>query len=103
MLRGRETWLYSFLARLLSADEGALSLLDASARAAFAPAGGGAKLRAPKFAKVDMYHYTMAAPLWQLASRWARGETVAWWAREYEQSLVPAVLLNERGQLARAA
>ena len=96
MLQQRERWLYAFLEKLLAGDELALSLLDSTARAAFV-----GKLRPPKFAKVDMYHYTMAAPLWELAPRWLRGETVTWWKREYEEKLIPPVRLH-LGQLTRA-
>ena len=49
-----------------------------------------------------MWHYSMAAPLWELATPWLRGETVVWWRREYEESLVPTVVLHQ-GRLARAA
>ena len=100
--------MYEFIAKLLAADELALSLLDSSARAVFPGShasssgkGGKRKIRAPKYAKVDMYQYTMSAPLWELMAPWLRGETVTWWIREFEEPLVPVVVLH-RGQLARA-
>ena len=50
-----------------------------------------------------MYHYQMAAPLWQVlwrlaAEQWdgGRGPT-QWWRREFEQPLIPLVQLGESG------
>ena len=83
MLQQREAWLYAFIAKLLSGDDLAVSLLDRSARCVFTPHA------APRYAKVDMYHYTMSAPLWELAPRWAQGDIVTWWHREYEEALIP--------------
>ena len=100
MLRQREAWLYTLLAKLLTADELALSLLDSSAREVFRGPTG--ERRAPLYAKVDMWHYMMSAPLWELLPLWFRGgQPVVWWTREYEEPLIPVVLLHD-GQLARA-
>lgn len=85
MLQRREQWLYALLAKLLAADTRALSLLDPSARVAFEGSPP------PRFAKVDMWHYRMAAPLWELAPRWWRREEVTWWRRSFEEQLVPPV------------
>ena len=56
MLRGRESWLFTFVAKILAADGGAISLLDATAAEAL-------RARRPTYAKVEMWHYMMAAPL----------------------------------------
>ena len=110
MLRQREAWLYTFLAQLLTADPLALSLLDSSARSLFPPSpppsppATAHPSRRPtpgfQYAKVDMYHYTMSAPLWELARPWLEGKTVTWWKREYEEPLIPVVTLHQ-GRLAR--
>lgn len=54
--------------------------------------------------KVDMYHYQMAAPAWELAGRWWRdpAQPLVWWNRTYEEELVPVVTLGANGQLVRA-
>ena len=103
MLRQREGWLVPFVAKLLRADGGALSLLAAGAAdgPAFRSSPDG-KARAPTYAKVDMYHYEMAAPLWEIVWAYWRGERPAWWRRTYEEPLVPVVRLDEGGELVRA-
>ena len=103
MLRQREGWLVPFVAKLLRADAGALSLLAAGAAdgPAFRSSPDG-KARAPTYAKVDMYHYEMAAPLWEIVWEYWRGERPAWWRRTYEEPLVPVVRLDEGGELVRA-
>lgn len=102
MLQQRESWLFTFLEKLLAGDELAISLLDSDAsRAIFTEQGTSRAKRTPKYAKVDMWHYEMNAPLWELAPKWLRGETVKWWRRDYEQPLIPEVLLHH-GRLARA-
>ena len=103
MLRQREGWLVPFVAKLLRADGGALSLLAAGAAdgPAFRSSPDG-KARAPTYAKVDMYHYEMAAPLWEIVGAYWRGERPAWWRRTYEEPLVPVVRLDEGGELVRA-
>jgi hypothetical protein len=61
----------------------------------------------PLYAKVDMYHYEMAAPLWDLLPRYlglrGGGGTLKWWNRTYEEPLLPVVAYDRRrGQLVRA-
>ena len=61
------------------------------------------RYRPPQLARVDMYKYEMAAPLWELAPRYLGGEAVAWWRRAYEEPLVPPVRLDAAsGRLVRA-
>ena len=36
----------------------------------------------------------MAAPLWELAPGWWRGEAVVWWQRDFEEALIPPVGLQ---------
>ena len=96
MLENRERWLYTFLAQLLAAEPGALGLLDASASDVFT--GG-----APRFAKVDMYHYEMAAPLSAIVAELWRGGDPAWWRRTWKEVLVPPVELGPSGDLSRAS
>ena len=55
-----------------------------------------------RFAKVDMYHYTMADPLWTIASKWLRGDEVIWWNRTFEEVLIRPVQLYD-GSLAYAS
>ena len=117
-LNTREVWLYSFLAKLLVGHHGALGLMHPSA----AKGPGfmrkvekrrGAKPRhvAPKYAKVEMYHYQMAAPLHtilaQRVRRWwygsRAGPAPVWWTRTYEAELIPPVMFDQpTGQLVHA-
>ena len=72
MLQRRESWLSAFIGRLLIDDPTALGLLDASAAtsAAFVDPADPTRRRPPRLVKVDMYHYTVAEPLWSLSTRW---------------------------------
>lgn len=88
MLQQREQWLFAFLAKILAADPLALSLLDGSGRTLISERGR------PRIAKVDMWHYRMAAPLWEIALRAWRREEVIWWERRREEGLVPPVRLQ---------
>lgn len=77
----------------------------------------------PLYAKVDMYRYEMAAPLWELLPQyflrtvWKKSEneyknetetegsnyTVRWWNRYYEEPLLPVIAFDaRRGKLVRA-
>ena len=100
-MQQRESWLYTFLIKILQSDEAALSLLDTSASSALAAlhttAKKGARAsmrRAPRLVKVDMWQYRMNAPLWELGPKWWRGKEVVWWQREYTESLIPPVKLD---------
>uniref|UniRef100_A0A7S1FVU6 Lipase maturation factor n=1 Tax=Corethron hystrix TaxID=216773 RepID=A0A7S1FVU6_9STRA len=87
-----------------------LNLLDSSAAIHFPPV----RKIGPKYAKVDMYHYKMAASLWDIlrrkANRWPywvskvkKGEAykeipedIQWWKRKFEQVLIPPVMLHTK-------
>lgn len=98
MLNQRERWIYSLLAQLLTKRnlDGLASVLDAhcfyrlfegtNASAVFA----GNKL--PKAAKVDMFKYEMAAPLWAILA--TDSQQRVWWNRSFKQILVPPVILD---------
>lgn len=110
MLQQRERWLYALLAQLLAdgADAAAVKLLDASAAdgPAFRDPRPPHAPRKPRLAKVDMYHYEMAEPLWTLAARWWRAPAapLTWWKRTLEEELVPVVALDPKsGNLHRVA
>ena len=85
MLQRRERWLFAFLLKLLAGDPPALSLLAAGAAdgAAFRDPEPPHARKAPRYAKVDMYRYSMAEPLWLLAARWWRAPAtpLVWWSR----------------------
>ena len=99
MLRQRESWLYALIAKLLEGDQGPYALLDASSVAKLA-----SLQTPPRFAKVDMFRYTMAAPLHTLGLEWLRAEApVVWWRREFEETLIPVMTLGADGRLQPAA
>lgn len=51
------------------------------------------------YAKVDMYHYQMAAPLWEILPRYLKGQSdIVWWNRTFEDVLIPPVELNVERQ-----
>ena len=51
-----------------------------------------------------LHECAMAAPLWELAPRWWRGEAVTWWRRTYEEPLIPPVSVQPgTGQLVLAS
>jgi hypothetical protein len=61
------------------------------------------KDEAPRYAKVDMYYYKMAAPLSTILWRWAVGQGQIWWTRQFEESLVvPVTFDKSSGGLIRA-
>ena len=110
-LRSRETWMFAFLAKLLEADDVDknddddgkrrpwLSLLDPTTANYLTTTYYNEK-KAPRYAKVDMYHYQMASPLWNIvwqkvlaftSGDTERARAIAWWKREFEESLVRPV------------
>ena len=110
----RESWLYALLGKILTRNNGDediprpwLDLLDKSTaemlREHYDGSGSGER-KAPTYAKVDMYHYQMAAPLWELLPQYLTGiGRVQWWNRTYEESLIPVVAVRqETGKLYRA-
>lgn len=101
MLRSRESWLFKLLAKILSGHLGKwLNLLDKSAEAVLFGDGGDFKYM---YAKVDMYHYRMAAPLWDIIGKIMTRQEFAWWVRTHEESLIPPVIFDkEKGTLRHA-
>ncbi len=114
-LNRRETWLYTLLAKLLNELDPShrpwLNLLDTSSagmlRDNYVQHG-----KAPTFAKVDMYQYQMAAPLWELLPRFlmhpettkvsSHGLTrIQWWNRTFQENLIPIVVLGQDQWLMR--
>jgi Lipase maturation factor len=108
-LRSRETWLYILLRRLLENDNGDkiqrpwLDLLDRRSKEYLISTYYQAK-KAPKYVKVDMYHYQMAAPLWTILRQkmvaslefydGEKVQQVAWWKRNFEEVLIPPISLE---------
>ena len=99
MLEQREAWLKTLLRQMLQGSRTPHPLLDASSAHKLAAAGR------PRFARVDMYRYEMAAPLWELLARWwaaPAGTPLTWWVRSYEERLIPPMELGKGGTLQRA-
>jgi len=95
MLRNREQWLYQFLAKLLipgntnGTKRPWLDLLDSTSshylQTTFYDKG-----IAPRYAKVDMYRYRMAASLMTILTS-SHSQTMPWWNRTLTESLIPVV------------
>ena len=119
-LERREPWVYGLLAKLLAADRAALALLDPAAMRSFhrsssapaptaavgagAGAGSGAGgLRRPTHARVEMWRYEMAAPLWVLMEDYWAGRQVVWWKRRFIETLIPPMRLGPSGRLVPGA
>lgn len=93
MLHGRETWMFALLSKLLNDNlthRPWLDLLDASS-AELLRRNYQEKRLTPLYAKVDMYHYQMTAPLWVLLMQYFTGDKVHWWNRTFEEVLIPPV------------
>jgi hypothetical protein len=101
MLQGREAWLLSLVSKLLDANAKErpwLDLLDRTS-ASMLRKNYEKKFQTPLYAKVDMYHYTMAAPLWQILPEYLEGkQNIVWWEREFEEVLIPPVRIDQEGQ-----
>lgn len=105
-LQRRESWLYTLLEKMLDERDDNhrpwLGLLDRES-AALLQKGYQSKT-GPKFAKVDRYHYRMAAPLWSLLLDLINAGEATWWKRSYKESLIPVVQFDHsRQKLAAAA
>jgi len=102
-LQRREQWVFALVAKILEdgttsngtqLDRPWLGLLDDSTARHLLPT--------PKYAKVDMFHYKMAAPLWilmkqgwqQMTKKSIGAVEIVWWQRDFEEVLIPAVLFN---------
>jgi hypothetical protein len=105
-IQGRERWVYALLGKMLQPSTPAnqrpwLRLLDSTAITLLQRYYN--KQNAPKYAKVDMFHYRMAAPLQTIIWRWINGQGQIWWTRIFEESLVAPVMLDDAsGMLAWA-
>lgn len=97
MINGREQWVYNLLSKILQ-DEAVqrpwLELLDTKT-ANLLRKTYYEKDDAPRYAKVDMYHYKMAAPLSTILWRWAVGQGQVWWTRQFEESLVVPIIFDK--------
>ncbi|CAE7386954.1 Lmf1 [Symbiodinium sp. CCMP2456] len=95
-LERRETWMWSFLAKVLEGDATVLSLLtpETAVSKAYFPDGPLNDRKLPKFAKVDMWRYRMRAPLWVIAREYAQNGTAVWWEREKAEALIPPLERN---------
>jgi lipase maturation factor 1 len=94
MLQRRERWLYALLENVLSQQEGPwMDLLDPSAVEYL-------KATRVRFARVDMYHYEMAAPLWEILRKYLEGrELVQWWNRTRREPLLETLAWNAEERL----
>jgi hypothetical protein len=93
MLHDRETWMFALLSKLLNqslTNRPWLELLDSSSANILRQNYDNYHM-VPLYAKVDMYHYKMAAPLWQLLMDFLAGRKLVWWKREFEEVLIPPV------------
>lgn len=100
MLRGREHWLFALLSKLLEKNATKrpwLELLDASS-ANLLRRNYEEKNMTPSYVKVDMYHYKMAKPLWEILPVLLSGKEAVWWNRTFEEVLVPPVRLDVERQ-----
>ncbi|KAL9183209.1 hypothetical protein ACHAXT_004996 [Thalassiosira profunda] len=98
MLQRRERWMYPLLQKMLNEDESDerpwLALLDPGSAEVI-------RQSKPIYAKMDMYHYEMADPLWTILRKWAGGDEVIWWKRSYKEELIRPVQIRD-GNLAYA-
>lgn len=97
MLQSREQWLFALVAKLLDKNAKGerpwLDLLDTSS--ALLLRENYDQLQAPLYAKVDMYRYRMAAPLWNIMPRYVWGDSdIVWWNRTFEEVLIPPVAFD---------
>ena len=90
-LERRETWMWSFLAKVLDGDEVMLSLLDpeTATSKAYYPDGPQNGRQLPKYVKVDMWKYSMRAPLWVIAREYWQNGSAVWWSRKRGEALIP--------------
>lgn len=95
-LQQRETWMWSFLAKILEGDELVLQLLapEVATSKAFYPEGPEGERTIPKFIKVDMWRYRMKAPLWEILRDLYHNGTAQWWERQKGDALIPPLERN---------
>lgn len=100
MLHRRETWMFALLSKLLDKKPSSrpwLSLLDTTSADVLRD-NYESKFMTPLYAKVDMYRYQMAAPLWEIMPKYFAGEDVTWWNRTFEEVLIPPVQRDDKRQ-----
>ncbi|CAK9055527.1 unnamed protein product [Durusdinium trenchii] len=95
-LQQRETWMWSFLAKILEGDDVVLKLLapETAESKAFYPHGLSGGRKVPRYIKVDMWRYRMKAPLWEIVKDLYRNGTAIWWERSKGEPLIPALERN---------
>lgn len=95
-LQQRETWMWSFLAKILEGDDVVLQLLapEAASSKAFYPKGLEGGRKTPKYIKVDMWRYRMRAPLWEILNDLYHNGTAQWWERQKGEALIPPLERN---------
>lgn len=101
-LQQRETWLYILLEKILGKGDSSnerpwLNLLATPSAALLRSTYDSGNF--PRFVKVDIYRYQMAAPLWSLIFHMIiHRQEITWWRREFKESLIPAVQLDRTRQ-----
>lgn len=95
-LQQRETWMWSFLAKILEGDDVVLKLLapETAESKAFYPHGLSGGRKVPRYIKVDMWRYRMKAPLWEIVKDLYRNGTAIWWERSKGEPLILALERN---------
>jgi hypothetical protein len=113
-LRNRERWLYNLLYKLLdtttndSSSKPWLDVFDPTTAKMLREKYDSSTSNKQWYAKVDMYHYRMTEPLWNIVWKyWTNSndnksirkivngyEKGIWWERKFEQSLVPIVTVD---------
>ena len=102
MLQHRERWMFELLRKILTGEASRSGNDSRHLLALLDPTSADWLRRNPlKYAKVDMYHYRMADPIWIILYKWLMGEEVIWWTRNFEEILIPPLELYD-GTLAYA-
>ena len=96
-LQRREQWLYILIIKMLSYNDREpnpwLDLIDKSSALHYVLQQ---KSTVFKYAKVDMYHYSMSKSLGEIVSQYYSNDEVIWWNRSFKESLIPPVLYDKR-------
>ena len=93
MLEQREFWLLGLITKILNRNVKSrpwLDLLDVQT-ATWLRDNYEQHYSIPRYAKVDMYHYQMAAPLWEILPNYLfhSNDEVIWWNRTFAEILIP--------------
>lgn len=99
-LRQREFWMFALLRKIIEPETGKndgghvrrpwLNLLNRET-AGYLKTKYYGQGSAPRYIKVDMYHYKMAGSLWYILWKWVKGEDIIWWKRRFEESLIQII------------